>query len=190
VLNNGVLGIYADGEGNGIYSLFSADITYSNEGYAGPDTYVWLPLLDAVIEYDDQSKAHLEPAHYGEMVIEADAAGSNDVDILIPIQIERPYGRDYLVRWARVYYRVDSAAYIDYTYIEGRSFTTAYPRNIGSNTTNQISEAFDFFDVKATSYYTVTMNAAPTNMNIRVHMNSSAGTVWLYGVRLQLGSTY
>ena len=116
--------------------------------------------------------------------------GSNDVDILIPIQIERPYGRDYLVRGARVYYRVDSAAYIDYTYIEGRSFTTAYTRDIGSNTANQISEAFDFFDVKATSYYTVTMNAAPTNMNIRVHMNSSSGTVWLYGVRLQLDSTY
>lgn len=43
VANSGGRGIYVDAKANGGYALYSADVIYSSEGYAGPTTTVWVP---------------------------------------------------------------------------------------------------------------------------------------------------
>jgi len=189
VSNTGGLGIYANGYGDDIYGLYNTDITYSDEGYAGPDTYVWIPAQNAVVDWGDRLDAHIEVQNYGEARVEADA-DLRFVDVHIPIQIEQPYGRDYVLKEARVYYQVDTNARIDVGRILGRDFSTGTSQQIGLNTTDQTSTTFDYFDIDATGYYTVTNTMAPTNVEVEIYMNNTNGTVYLYGVRLRLDSTY
>jgi hypothetical protein len=189
VSNTGGQGIYTDGAGDDVYGIFNQDVTYSDGGYAGPDTYVWIPAQNAVVDYTDVNDAHIEVQNYGEARVEADA-DMRFVDVHIPIQIEQSYGRDYVLREARVYYQVDTNARIDVGYILGRDFSTGTIHQIGLNTTDQTSTAFDYFDIDATGYYTVTNTMAPTNVEVEIYMNNTDGTVYLYGVRLRLDSTY
>jgi hypothetical protein len=180
-------GLYASSM-SGTYAIFSADVTYSSKGYAGPETYVWLPAMDAALKYLDLGQAHIEVETYGEVQIAADAAA--DVDVEIPIQIEVPYGRQYLLRSARVYYKVDSDCYIADGWILGRDFGSNASWAIGHNSTDGTSTSFTYYTINATDYYTVTATQAPTNLQIRLHMNNDSGDAWLYGVRLQLDSSY
>jgi hypothetical protein len=189
VQNDNGRGIYADGAGDNIYGIYNADITYSSEGYAGPDTYIWIPAQNAVIDYDDRNDAHIEIQTYGEAIIQADL-DNRTVDVHIPIQIERPYGRNYLLREARVYYKVNANARIDDGYIRGRDFSTGTAFTIATNDTDQTSNVFDFFTIQPTDPYTVTTTMAPTNIEIEIYMTTDAGTVNLYGVRLRLDSDY
>jgi hypothetical protein len=186
VLNNGGRGIYADGYGNGIYSLVSADITYSYEGYVGPDTFMFVPTLNATLPYN-ASGEHLAPqgSHY--MRVDADSSGTGTV--YVPIQIERPYGRDYLVKEARVYYKVNEAE-ITGAWIMGMNFTDGGLTTIGSDSSTHSSTSFSHFDIDATNYYTVTTTMAPTGLTLNFSMDNNFGYVNLYGVRLQLDSTY
>jgi hypothetical protein len=186
VLNNGGRGIYADGEGNGIYSLVSADITYSYEGYVGPDTYVFVPTLNAILPYNATGE-HLAPQNGNYMRVDADSAGT--AYAYVPIQIERPYGRDYLLRSARIYYKVNEAS-IAWAGIMGMNFTNGGLTTIGSDDSTHSSTTASYFDIGATNYYTVTSTMAPTSVTFRFSMDSNFGYVDLYGIRLQLDSTY
>jgi hypothetical protein len=186
VLNNGGRGIYADGEGDGIYSLFSADITYSSEGFAGPDTYVFVPTMNAILPYSAAGE-HLAPQSGNYMRVDADASGTGTV--YIPIQVERPYGRDYVLRWVRVYYEVNEAT-ITWSGIMGMNFTNGGMTTIGSNSTDYSSTTPTYYSIQATNYQTVTMNMAPTGLALSFSMDSNFGYIELYGVRLQLDSTY
>jgi hypothetical protein len=186
VLNNGGRGIYADGEGNGIYSLVSADITYSYEGYVGPDTYVFVPTLNAILPYNATGE-HLAPQNGNYMRVDADSAGT--AYVYVPIQIERPYGRDYLLRSARIYYKANEAS-IAWAGIMGMNFTNGGLTTIGSDSSTHSSTTASYFDIGATDYYTVTSTMAPTSVTFRFSMDSNFGYVDLYGIRLQLDSTY
>jgi hypothetical protein len=186
VLNNGGRGIYADGEGNGIYSLVSADITYSYEGYVGPDTYVFVPTLNAILPYNATGE-HLAPQNGNYMRVDADSAGT--AYAYVPIQIERPYGRDYLLRSARIYYKANEAS-IAWAGIMGMNFTNGGLTTIGSDSSTHSSTTASYFDIGATDYYTVTSTMAPTSVTFRFSMDSNFGYVDLFGIRLQLDSTY
>ncbi|MBN2394035.1 MAG: hypothetical protein JXR84_25095 [Anaerolineae bacterium] len=180
-------GIYADSLTDS-YAIYSADITYSDEGYAGPNTYVWLPAMDANLKYADRDQAHIELLTYGEVQIAADAAA--DVDVEIPIQIEVPYGRQYLLRSARIYYKVNSDCYITNSWILGRDFSSGADQTLVASTTDRTSTSFDYYTLDTTDYYTITNTQAPTNLQIRIHMNNTDGDAYLYGVRLELDSSY
>lgn len=186
VLNNGGLGIYADGDGNGIYSLVSADITHSYEGYAGPDTYVFVPTLNAILGYGATGE-HLAPQNGNYMRVDADSAGT--AYVYVPIQIERPYGRDYLLKSARIYYKANEAS-ITWAGIMGINLTNGTQPTIGSNSSTHSSASFSYFDIQATDNYTVTTTMAPTSIWLSISMDGSFGYVDLYGVRLRLDSTY
>jgi hypothetical protein len=186
VLNNNGRGIYADAYTDDTYSLFSADITYSGDGYAGPDTYVFVPTMNAILPYGAAGE-HLAPQNGNYMRVDGDATGTGSV--YVPIQIERPYGRDYVLRGARVYYRVNEAS-ITWSGIMGVNFTNGGQTTIGSDSTDYSSPTASFFDIDATSYQTVTMNMAPTGLAFTFSMDNDFGYVDLYGVRLQLDSTY
>jgi hypothetical protein len=185
VLNNGGRGIYADGYGDGIYSLVSADITYSYEGYVGPDTYVFVPALNAIMPYV-ASGEHLAPTN-GYMQVVAESTGYAQVDI--PLQIERPYGRDYVLESARVYYRVFEAD-IYWAGIQGINFADGTQPTIGSNSNSHSSTSFSYFDIQATNNPTVTTTMAPTSISLAIDWDTAFGRVDLYGVRLRLGSVY
>jgi hypothetical protein len=186
VENKNGRGIFADGSANATYSLYSGDVTYSDEGYAGPDTYVFVPTLNAILPYNATGE-HLAPqgSHY--MRVDADSSGTGTV--YIPIQIERPYGRDYLVKEARVYYKVNEAR-ITWAGIMGMNFTNGGQTTIGSDSSIHGSTTVSYFDIDATNYYTVTTTMAPTGVSFNFSMDSNFGYVDLYGVRLRLDSTY
>jgi hypothetical protein len=182
-------GIRADGQGDDVYGIYNTDITYSDEGYAGPKTYVWVPAQNAVLNRDDVTQAHLEYQDYGEVQVESDVS-SGIVNVHIPIQMEQPYGRDYLLRGARIYYKVDSNAFITSAHIRGRDFDTGTALTIGSDTDDEASTTFDWFFLTPSDYYTITERMAPTNLDIEIDLNGLADTVYLYGVRLELDSDY
>jgi hypothetical protein len=186
VSNSGGRGIYADGAGDGTYSLYSTDVTYSSEGYAGPDTYVFVPTMNAILPYGAAGE-HLAPQNGNYMRVAADTSGTGTV--YVPIQIERPYGRDYVLEQARVYYRVNEAS-ITWSGIMGVNFTNGTQPTIGSNSTDYSSTTASYFDINPTNNYTVTTTMAPTSLAFTFSMDTGFGYVDLYGVRLRMGSAY
>jgi hypothetical protein len=147
---------------------------------------MFVPTLNATLPYN-ASGEHLAPqgSHY--MRVDADSSGTGTV--YVPIQIERPYGRDYLVKEARVYYKVNEAE-ITGAWIMGMNFTDGGLTTIGSDSSTHSSTSFSHFDIDATNYYTVTTTMAPTGLTLNFSMDNDFGYVNLYGVRLQLDSTY
>jgi hypothetical protein len=184
-------GLYASSS-NGTYSIRSADAVYSAGGYGGPDTYVWVPVQNAVV---DQAYHLLEVTlaftNDGDLRILSDLdLSANTVGILIPIQVELPYGREYLLRNVRVYYKVVGEAYLTGAYIYGRDFSSGAGLDIGQNDTDVASTTFDTYDVEATDYYTITASQAPTSLELYMRFPTTTSVVYLYGVRLQLESDY
>jgi hypothetical protein len=179
-------GIYANAGSDDMYSLYSADITYSADGYAGPDTYVFVPTLNAVLPHNATGE-HLAPQNGSYMRVDADSAGT--AYVYVPIQIERPYGRDYLLRSARIYYKANEAS-ITWAGIMGINLTNGTQPTIGSDSSTHSSATFGYFDIQAANNYTVTTTMAPTSIWLSISMDGSFGYVDLYGVRLRLDSTY
>jgi hypothetical protein len=180
---DGAQGLYVDAEGDSLYGIYNADVTFSQDGYAGPDTYLFVPTLNAIGKY---TNAPLSPQDgYMRVVGSAGAAAT----VIIPIQIERPYGREYLLKNARVYYLVNEAS-IESAEIMGVDFSNGGQTTIGSDSSSHDSTSFTFFDIDATSDYTVTHNMAPTGVVISVDLSNPAAYVDLYGVRLRLDSSY
>ncbi|HUX76724.1 MAG TPA: hypothetical protein VMY40_08815 [Anaerolineae bacterium] len=186
VENKNGRGIFADGSADATYSLYSADVTYSDEGYAGPDTYVFVPTLNAILPYNPTGE-HLAPQNGNYMRVDADSAGT--ASVYVPIQIEQPYGRDYLLRSARIYYKANEAS-ITWAGIMGINLTNGTQPTIGSDSSTHSSATFGYFDIQATNNYTVTTTMAPTSIWLSISMDGSFGYVELYGVRLRLDSTY
>jgi hypothetical protein len=176
-------GLYVNG--NTTYGIFNADVTRSDDGYAGPDTYLFVSPLNAIMPHS-ASGEHLS-SEEGYMMVVADSAGT--AGVRIPIQIERPYGRDYLLRSARVYYKTTEAS-ITYAAIKGIDLTDGTVPLIGGGATTQSSAAFDYFDIDATQNYSVTSTMVPASIVLSFNMSTNFGIVYLYGVRLTLDSTY
>jgi hypothetical protein len=176
-------GLYVNG--NTTYGIFNHDVTRSDDGYAGPDTYLWAPTLNTVLSA--ASNAHLV-YQFGHVEIDAD--GNGTVWASVPLPMERPYGRDYLLRGARVFYRVDGGANVYNAVITGINFTNGAQLTIGSNGDDHTGTTFGYFDITATQNYTVSFDMAPTAVNLVIDMDAVGDTVYLYGVRLTLDSTY
>jgi len=176
-------GLYVNG--NTTYGISNADVTRSDDGYAGPDTYLFVSPLNAIMPYL-ASGEHLS-SEEGYMMVVAESAGS--ASVRIPIQIERPYGRAYLLRSARVYYKTSESS-ITYAAIKGINLTNGTTPSIGGGATTQSSATFDYFDIEATQNYTVTYDMVPASISLAINMNTNLGIVYLYGVRLTLDSTY
>jgi hypothetical protein len=121
------------------------------------------------------------------MKVVADSSGT--ATVMIPVQTERPYGRDYLLRRARVYYNASEAS-ITWAGIRGINLADGAQPLIGTNSSTQSSTTYDYFDIEATANYTITHNMAPASIALAINMNTSLGYVNLYGVRLTLDSTY
>jgi hypothetical protein len=179
-------GLYVNALGDDLYGIYNHDITYSADGYAGPDTYVFVPTLNAILPYNATGE-HLAPQNGNYMRVDADSAGT--AYVYVPIQIERPYGRDYLLRSARIYYKANEAS-ITWAGIMGINLTNGTQPTIGSDSSTHSSTSFGYFDIQATNNYTVTTTMVPTSIWLSITMSGSYGYVELYGVRLQLDSTY
>jgi hypothetical protein len=187
-------GLYASSS-NGTYSIRSDDTVYSSEGYAGPDTYVWVPVQNAVLDESDVSYASLSTDYYySPLSVDAESTviSTTLVWVYIPIQVEVLYGRNYLLKNARVYYYADFDARINSARIKGCDFSGGIGvlHDIGINTTNGTSTTFAAYDIEATDYYTITASQAPTNLFISVGLPAHNSRLYLYGVRLQLESDY
>jgi len=176
-------GLYVNGSTN--YGIFNADVTRSDDGYAGPDTYLFVSPLNAIMPYS-ASGEHLS-SEEGYMMVIADSTGT--ATVRIPIQIERPYGRDYLLRSARVYYKTTEAS-ITYAAIKGINLTNGTVPSIGGGASAYSSATFSYFDIDATQNYSVTSTMVPASISLGITMNANFGIVYLYGVRLTLDSTY
>jgi hypothetical protein len=193
VSNTGGPGIYTDGAGDDVYGIYNWDVTYSDEGYAGPATYVWIPATNVVIQEVDINDAHVEIQDYGQADIVADGDLRN-VLVSIPIQVERPYGRDYLVGGATVYYQWTTSAgantRINSTRLKGRDFSTGAEYTYGSDLTDYDSATYDDYWLAADADQYITAFQALTDLELTLRFDAAGDTVALYGVRLQLDSTY
>jgi hypothetical protein len=188
VQNTNGRGLYVDALDDNLYGIYNADVTYSADGFAGPDTYLFVPTLNAVLP-DVAGGYHLAPQNGNYMMVVADAGGSGR-QVYIPLQIERPYGREYVLKSARVYYKVSSGASITWAGIMGMNFTNGGLLTVGSDSSSHASTTASYFDITATNNYTVTSTIAPTGITIAVNTPAALDIVHLYGVRLRLDSTY
>ena len=189
VVNSAGRGIYADSVGNGTYSLFSADVTYSDEGYSGPDTSVFIPSMNAAVKYADIGKASVRLQTYGEVQIDATVAGTADVEL--PIQMEIPFGRSYQLKSYTVYYKTNNAAnFITNSWLLGRNISTGATVNLGSDTADHKSTTYGSFTVTLTTPVTIDVAHVLTNMQLRITQADAASIITIYGVRLVLDSSY
>ena len=188
VSNSGGRGLYLDAKGDGLLGLNNADLTYSDEGYSGPDTEVWIPAGNTVINAASLAIGHTEYASYGDVKIEADAAGN--VYVELPVQIERPYGRSYQLKSATIYYSTDATSKIIHTWLLGRNLSTGATRLIAENTTDYASATYASYAVAPASPVALSTTTMLTNLQFVVNMSDANGTVTIYAVRLTLGSSY
>lgn len=181
-------GLYVDGHGDSIYGVYDADVTYADEGYAGQDTYVWLPVSTAVVKHSDTAVAHVEVGTYGDATLVADA-GNNSIDLEIPILWERPYGREYKLVSATVYYISEgNDGFIAKTWLLGRNLLTGAAVSIVSNSTDQKSTTYSSFDLTPADPIVITEEKTPTNIQIEADLDAAGNFVRIYAVRLRLRS--
>lgn len=184
-------GLYANSS-TGPYAIYSEDATYSEGGYAGPDTYIWVPVHNAVFGYSaNEDYIELEIHGYGEVQVKWGPSNDEYIGgtVYIPLQVEIPYGRSYRLIRAEVFYKVSGSALILEGYIRGRDFDGGADLTIGSNTTPEASSVIASYVVWATgAYTTIDTTEAPVGVEVTCLLPDSGSIVHLYGVRLQLES--
>jgi hypothetical protein len=186
--NVGGRGLWVGAKDNGRYGLYNADVTYSSEGYAGPDSYQWLPVLNGIIEYDDRLEGHVAAQNYGHINIVPDAPPGT-VNVQVPIAYERPYGRDYKLVGVTVYYKTTNAnGFINNTWVVGRNFSTGATAVLISDATNRTSTSYANYTVEPASPVTISTTDMPTSLKLQIQFNGAA-VVTLYGARLRWQST-
>jgi hypothetical protein len=189
IRNGGGRGLFADGVGDDIYSIYSADVTYSDEGYAGPDTYIWLPGASAVLKYTSLSFARIEVETYGNAKVVSTIPGGGAVDIEIPIAWQRPYGRDYAVVGVRVYYEAQGAdGFITSSWLLGRNILTGATVALVTDGTDQTSTDYDDYSLAIPTAIAITEANTPTNVQLRADLDALGDFVQIYAVRLHLRS--
>jgi hypothetical protein len=169
----------------GEYGIHNQDITYSEDGYAGPDTTLWLPAASSVLQ--GTPTATVTVATNGETLVRTNT--TEVVTLTIPIQIAQPYGRPYLISDTVVYYKVENTTSINNASIKGRKFSTNQALTIGTNSTPQSQTSYSSFLIKATQDYTVTNTTAPTNIQLQVSMVDGS-VLHVYGAKMTLVSYY
>ena len=183
-------GLYANSS-YGPYAIYSENATYSEGGYAGPDTYIWVPVHNAVFHYlANEDYIELEIRNYGEVQVKWGPSSSSSIvgDLYIPLQVEIPYGRSYRLIKAEIFYKVSGDAAIMSAYIEGRDFDGGAELTIGSNTAAGGSSSIASYVVPATSHTTIDTSEAPVGVEVTCILPDSGSIVHLYGLRLQLES--
>ncbi|MBN1993529.1 MAG: hypothetical protein JW953_12585 [Anaerolineae bacterium] len=180
--------LYVDGVGDNIYGIYNTDVTYSDEGFAGRDTCVFAPTLNAVLPYL-ASGYHLSPQNGNYTAVVGEAGGGSG-SVYIPLQVEVPYGREYVLDQVRVYYKVGGGASITWAGIMGMNFDNGGMLTIGSNSNTYSSATATSFAITPTNPYTITTTTAPTGITLSVNTPAGGDMIHLYGVRLQLDSSY
>lgn len=184
-------GVYASSS-SGPYAIYSDNATYSEGGYAGPDTYIWAPVHNAVFLYlTDEDDIELEIYDCGEVQVKWGPSNDEYIGgtVYIPLQVEIPYGRSYRLIRAEVFYKVSGSALIYEGYIQGRDFDGGADLTIGSNTTPEASSVIASYVVWATgAHTTIDTSEAPVGVEVTCLLPDSGSIVHLYGVRLQLES--
>jgi hypothetical protein len=183
------VGLYAS-SASAPYAIHSENVVYSDGGYAGPDTYIWVPVHNAVLDhYEEEIHVQLQIHDYGEVRVVGgpSASGSTVGDVYIPLQLEIPYGRSYRLNTVRIYYKTDGVASLSYAEIMGRNFSGGNELVYGQNGTGGTSIFITFYEVDAGGS-SIGTSSAPVSVFVRCGLPSPGSTVNLYGVRLQLES--
>ncbi|MBK8050176.1 MAG: hypothetical protein IPK16_25575 [Anaerolineales bacterium] len=189
VMNSTGKGIYADANGDNIDAIYSTDRIYSDEGYSGPDTYVWLPVQNMVLKSGSVGDADILVNTFSDVSITANVAGT--VDVIVPVQLERPYGRNYQVEEMVIYYRTNSPhSMISDTWLLGRDFSTGTALSVLYDGANQTATAYSSYTVTPASPFLLSTTQMATNVQLRFDMDDVSGSVTIYGIRLRLGSRY
>jgi hypothetical protein len=191
ITNNGGRAIYANAKDNGRIAIYSADRVHSAEGYSGPDTVAWAPGNNLQVYAFDTSEGHIDQYGAGLARVSMDA-DNETVQVSLPVQIERPYGRAYRLTHVTLYYKVGAPSYIDEVQIEGRNYNT-----------NAVVEEISAIDGASATYaqYNVVVdppieiNASQAVSNIWLILKSGTpngqnGYVDIFAARLTLDSSY
>lgn len=192
VSNDGGWGIYANAKGDGSTAIFSADVIYSDEGYSGPPTYVWVPGTALEMHALDTAWGHIEHYFHGLVRMNSDASGAS-VDVMLPVQLERPYGRNYRLTEVKLYYRVGAPSYIAGVDVEGQDFNVnSYPDAAVSTATGS-STAYAVYTIPVDPPFEISDYKSVTDLHLNINTgtpNGQDGYVDIFGARLRLVSAY
>lgn len=191
VTNNGGRGIYANAKDNGSIAIYSADRIYSAEGYSGPDTVAWAPGNNLAVYVNDVANGHI--AQYGAGLARVSMDADNvTVQVTLPVQLERPYGRAYRLTHVSLYYKVGAPSYIDEVRVQGRNYNT---NDVVAeiSTDDGTSATYAKYDVVVDP--PIEINASQAVSNIWINLKSGTpngqnGYVDIFAARLTLDSNY
>jgi|GEM_PF-1583590 len=189
ITNSGGRALYLNAAGNGLYGLYNGDVTYSDEGYAGPDTEVWIPANSMVINSASVAVGRVDYSAYGEAKIQALAVGT--VYAELPVQIERPYGRTFQLKSATIYYTTDAPnSQIIHTWLLGRNLSTGATKVFVDDTADRAATVYSSFTISPVSPEELSTTNMLTNLQFLINMANVNGTVTIFGVHLTLDSSY
>ena len=191
ITNNGGRGIYANAKDNGRIAIYSSDLVYSAEGYSGPDTVAWAPGNNLQVYALDISKGHVDQYGAGLARVSMDTDNAT-VQVTLPVQLERPYGRAYRLTHVSLYYKVGAPSYIDEVRIQGRDYNTS-DVVAEISTDNGTSAAYAKYDVVVDPPIEINASQAVSNIWIVLKSgtpNGQNGYVDIYAARLTLDSNY
>lgn len=192
VINGGGRGIYADAKGNGLISVYSADRVYSSEGYAGPLTYLWAPGTSLESHSSNLSQAVIRRFEYG--LTRIDSLVTNvQLQGVLPLQLERPYGRSYRLTHITLYYKVGAPSRITSVEVQGRNFNTGAPLDIAESITDGTATIYAAYNITVDPPFVINAEQSATNLLITATSgtpNGENGFIDIYGARLTLESSY
>ena len=190
--NEGGRGLYANAKGDGTIAVFSADVTYSDEGFSGPDTVVWVPSSELQVHAAHAALAHINYWSHGWTQIDSDADDRN-VDVMLPIDLVQPYGRSFRLTQVTLYYSVGAPSYINQVVVEGRKFDTNAILDPETSLTDGNSTVYAAYVIPVDPPFVIDASQTVTDLRITMYTGTpsgAAGAVNLYGVRLTLESNY
>lgn len=190
--NEGGRGLYANAKGDGTIALFSADVTYSDEGYSGPETVVWVPGTAVELYALDSAQGHIEHYYHGLARVNSDS-DNQVLEAVLPLQLEQPYGRSFHLTQVTLYYKVGAPAYIDQVFVEGRNYNTDLYPDAEVADANGTSTVYTSYEIPVDPPFAINTVQTVTDIKLLINTgtpNGADGFVDVYGVRLTLVSNY
>lgn len=192
VFNDGGRGIHANAKGDGSYAIYSDDVVFSAEGYAGPLTYLWVPGTDLELYYGDVGLAVIDYSQYGLARIDASANGQSVWGIL-PVQLDRPYGRNYRLLNIALYYKVVAPSSITDVVVQGRNFNNGDFLEVEVSNADGASTTYAVYSIPIDPPFVINSQQTVTNLLVKGTTgtpNGQNGFIDIYGMRLTLDSNY
>ena len=179
-------GIWAGGR-TGAWGVYSQQAIYAGDGYAGPETIAWVPSGNATMSDWDRQRVWSSVGGWGEYVIERTGEPVS-VNVVFPVQVERPYGRNFYATELQFYYVTSApSAYIDRVSVNGMNFVTGDFLTAASSNENGAGLGYSAYTLPISPTFAISDTQSLTAVTVQMYMDDH-GFANFFGVRLKLAS--